>query len=123
MAAVIDQLPLSNLSLDGPKGLSARTFGYVPSNSPVESGVASSGYIIPPLHRDYSAYNNPNSVTAVNFNGQSVLQTATVSTLDEIDVNRPKNGAAGAAGSVVSQIYQSIPSETYPSKGPSGGHY
>jgi hypothetical protein len=114
---VLDQVTLSNLSLDGPTGLSARAFGYIPSPSPIEAGVAT------PLHRDYSAYSDPSSVTAVNFNGQSVLQTATISTLDEIDVNRPKNGAAGAAGSVVSQIYQSIPSQTYPSKGPMGGHY
>ena len=120
---IYDQPFLSNLSLDGPTGLTARTFGYVPSISPIETGVASSGYDIPPLHRNYSAYDDPNTVTAVNFNGQSVLQTATVSTLDDIDPSRPKNGAAGAAGSVVSQIYQSTPGQNYKDKGPMGGHY
>jgi len=114
---VLDQVTVSNLSLDGPTGLSARKFGYIPSPSPIESAVAT------PLHRDYSAYDDPNSVTAVNFNGQSVLQTATVSTLDEIDPNRPINMAAGAAGSVVSQIYQSTPGQNYKDKGPMGGHY
>ena len=114
---IYDQPFLSNLSLDGPTGLTARAFGYVPSPSPIESAVAT------PLHRDYSAYDDPSTVTAVNFNGQSVLQTATVSTLDDIDPSRPKNGAAGAAGSVVSQIYQSTPGQNYKDKGPMGGHY
>lgn len=123
--SVLTQLTKSNLSLDGTTGLTNRKFGYVPANSPVEPGTANSGYPITPLHRDYSAYENPNKINAVNFNknGESVLQTATPSRLDETDINCPTNFQAGAVGSVVSQIYKSTLGQNYKDKGPTGGKY
>jgi hypothetical protein len=117
MASVLDQYTASGLSLDGTRGFSSRTFTFQPAPSPIESAVATA------LHRDYSAFDNPSRLTARNFNGETVLSTATVSTLDETDPIAPKNTQAGLAGGVVSQIYKSTVGQEYSDKGPVGGKY
>ena len=61
------------------------------------------------------------NVKVLDFNGTFI--TPPSSQLDETDVNAPKNLAAGAAGSVVSQVYKSSAKQTYTDKGPVGGHY
>ena len=113
--SVLDQLTQSNLSLDGTRGYSDRKFGFTPAPSPISTADATA------LHRDYSAFDNPKNVKVADFNGTFV--TPQPSKLDETDPNAPKNVAAGAAGSVVSQIYKSTAKQTYTDKGPVGGHY
>jgi hypothetical protein len=112
--SVLDQLTQSNLSLDGTRGYSNRKFGFTPAPSPISSADATA------LHRDYSAFENPKTVQASNFNGDSVLNSTKVSSLDETDPNAPKNLKAAAAGF---QTYKSTPKQTYTDKGPVGGHY
>jgi hypothetical protein len=118
--AIIDQYTKSNFSLDGVRGLTDRKFGFSPAPTPVEPGTTNSGYPNSPLHRDYSAFENPKEVQALNFNGDSVLKTAKISSLDETDPNAPKNLKASIAGF---QTYKSTVNQTYTDKGPSGGHY
>jgi hypothetical protein len=112
---VLDQLTQSNLSLDGTRGFSARKFGFTPAPSPISTSDATA------LHRDYSILDNPKNVKVSDFNGTFV--TPKPSQLDETDVDAPKNLAAGAAGSVVSQIYKSSAGQNYRDKGPVGGKY
>jgi hypothetical protein len=112
---VLDQLTKSNLSLDGTKGYSNRKFGFTPSPSPISTADATA------LHRNYSILDNPKNVKVSDFNGTFV--TPLPSQLDETDVNAPFNAAAGAAGSVVSQIYKSSAGQNYKDKGPVGGKY
>jgi hypothetical protein len=113
---VLDQLTQSNLSLDGTRGFAAREFGFIPAPSPISSADATA------LHRDYSILDNPKNVKVVDFNGTFTLPPKP-SQLDETDVNAPKNTSAGAAGSVVSQIYKSTAGQNYKDKGPVGGKY
>ena len=114
MESVLNQLPASTLSLDGPRGLSARQFGYRPAPSPIETAVADA------LHRDYSILGNPNA-SLVDFNGTVFNKPS--STLDETDPIAPSNMQAGTPGSVVQQIYKSTAGQEYNDKGPAGGHY
>lgn len=106
MPAIINQLTNSNLSLDGPNGFSARTFGYFPQPSPID-GTATA------LHRDYSIFNNPN-VNVKDFNG-SVFNTP-ASNLDETDPLAPNN-LTGI------QVYKSTQGQNYKNLGPSDGKY
>lgn len=117
---VLDQLTQSNLSLDGTSGLSGRNFNFTPSPTPLEPTTTKSGYPNSPLHRNYSVFNDPKNTLAVNFNGQSVLQTATVSSLDETDPNAPANPFAISG---VIKEYKSSPGQKYSDKGPAGGHF
>jgi Na+-transporting NADH:ubiquinone oxidoreductase subunit NqrF len=112
---VLDQLTQSNLSLDGTRGFTTRNFGFIPAPSPISSADATA------LHRNYSILNNPKNVKVLDFNGTFV--TPPPSSLDETDTNAPFNTAAGAAGSVVSQIYKSSTGQNYKDKGPVGGKY
>ena len=112
---VLDQLTQSQYSLDGTRGFADRKFGFTPAPSPISAADATA------LHRDYSAFDNPKNVKVADFNGTFI--TPKPSQLDETDVNAPKNTNAGAAGSVVSQIYKSTSGQNYKDKGPVGGHY
>ena len=112
---VLDQLTQSKLSLDGTRGFADRKFGFTPAPSPISAADATA------LHRNYSAFDNPKNVKVSDFNGTFV--TPPPSQLDETDPNAPFNPAAGAAGSVVSQVYKSSAKQTYADKGPVGGKY
>lgn len=112
---VLDQLTQSQYSLDGTRGFADRKFGFTPAPSPISAADATA------LHRDYSAFDNPKNVKVADFNGTFI--TPKPSQLDETDANAPKNTLAGAAGSVVSQIYKSTSGQNYKDKGPVGGHY
>jgi len=105
---VIDQLTISNLSLDGPTGLSARIYGYFPQPSPIDGTTAT------PLHRDYSIFSNPSNTYIKNFNG-TVLNKPE-SNLDETDPIAPQN-LTGI------QIYKSTAGQNYDDLGPADGHY
>lgn len=105
---VIDQLTVSNLSLDGPTGLSARTYGYFPQPSPIDGTTATS------LHRDYSIFSNPSSTYIKNFNG-TVLNKSE-SNLDETDPIAPQN-LTGI------QVYKSTAGQTYKDLAPPGAHF
>jgi len=118
--AIIDQYTSSNLSLDGSRKLADRKFGFTPAPTPVEPVTTNSGNPNSPLHRDYSAFENPKEIQAANFNGTSVLKTAKVSSLDETDPNAPFNKFV-ANGTIMG--YKSTSGQQYPDKGPSGGHY
>jgi hypothetical protein len=114
--SILDQLTQSNLSLDGSRGYSSRSFGFRPAPSPIGDKADATA-----LHRDYSAFNNPSRVYVKDFNGTIFNRPA--STLDETDPIAPNNTQAGTPGSVVSQIYKSSPGKNYDDLGPTGGHY
>lgn len=107
MPAIINQLTNSNLSLDGPNGFQARTFGYFPQPSPIDGTTATA------LHRDFSIFGTP-LVNVKDFNG-SIFNTPQ-SNLDETDPLAPNN-LLGI------QIYKSNPGQKYKDLGPSDGRY
>jgi hypothetical protein len=99
--AIIDQFKKSNLSLDGSRNLSSRTFGYVDAASTVDK-----------LHNKYSIYTDP-KVKLVDFNGSSAVRAE--STLDELDPIAPVNSAATQ--------YKSSTGRRYKDLGPGEGRY
>ena len=99
--AIIDQLGKSNLNLDGSKGLSNRTFGYVAPDATINK-----------LHNKYSIYTDP-KIKLVDFNGSSAVRPE--STLDELDAIAPNNTQA--------QQYKSSTGKRYKDLGPAEGHY
>lgn len=105
---VLDQLTVSNLSLDGPTGLSARIYGYFPQPSPVDGTTATS------LHRDYSIFSNPGNTSIKNFNG--TVFNKPESNLDETDPIAPQN-LTGI------QVYKSTTGQNYKDLGPVDGHF
>jgi hypothetical protein len=120
MASVLDQLPDSNLSLQGNR-LTANP------NSPAWGYQAPGGTLNPALSQlqnTYSVDGNPNE-RIVDFNRQALGGVTTVkspSGLDELDPNAPKNNGAGTGG-VVSQIYKSAQGRKYKDLGPQPGRY
>ncbi len=121
MASVLDQLPLSTLSLQG-NGLTANP------NSPAWGYPDVTGELAPDLSSlqyTYSVDGNPN-VRIEDYNRVALGGSTTVrppASLDELDPNAPNNNQAGFAGSVVSQIYKSASGRKYRDLGPQPGRY
>jgi hypothetical protein len=126
MASVLNQLPLSTLSLVG------NSFNAQP-NSPAWGYQAvgaggNTGTLDPALSQlqnTYSVDGNPNE-RIVDFNRQALGGSTAVkppAQLDELDPNAPRNTQAGLAGSVVSQIYKSPQGRRYKDLGPQPGRY
>jgi len=121
MASVLDQLPVSTLSLVG-NGYNAQP------NSPAWGYQAPGGTLNPALselQNTYSVDGNPNE-QIVDFNRPSLGGVTAVkppARLDELDPNAPNNFQAGLAGSVVSQIYKSPQGRRYKDLGPQPGRY
>ena len=118
--SVLDQLPQSNLSLQGN--------GFNPqSNQPSWGYQAPLGTLDPrlsQLHDVYSVDGIPNE-RVVDFNRQALGGATSVkapASLDELDSNAPNNTQAGMGG-VVSQIYKSAPGRKYRDLGPQPGRY
>jgi hypothetical protein len=118
MASVLDQLPLSTLSLQGN--------GFDPQqNQPFWGYINGQTGIVDPalseLHDTYSVDGNPNE-RIYDFNRASlggVTQVRPPARLDELDPNAPNNTQAGLGG-VVSQVYKSSPGRQYRDLGPPG---
>lgn len=107
MPSVLNQLPVSPLSLDGPSNLTNRIFGYFPQPSPIDGTTPTA------LHRDYSVFGNPSNTNVRDFNGSSFNRPP--STLDETDPIAPNN--------LSSQVYKSTLGQNYKDLGPIEGHY
>lgn len=123
---VINQLPISTLSLDG-NGFS------VQRNSPAWGYANGTGQLNPALSTlqyTYSVDGNPNT-KIVDFNRLALGGITTIkvpSMLDELDPNAPKNYQVGNPntsniGTVVSQAYKSPTGQQYKQKGPADGRY
>ena len=123
MASVLDQLPVSTLSLVG-NGYNARP------NSPAWGYQAPDGNntldpALSELQNTYSVDGNPNE-RIVDFNRPALNGVTSVkppATLDELDPNAPRNTQAGSPGGVVSQIYKSPQGRRYKDLGPQPGRY
>jgi hypothetical protein len=121
MASVLNQLPVSTLSLVG-NGFNARP------NSPAWGYQSSLGTLDPALSQlqlTYSVNGNPNE-RIVDFNRAALGGVTSVkppAILDELDPNAPNNTQAGHAGGVVSQIYKSPNGRRYKDLGPQPGRY
>jgi hypothetical protein len=120
MASVLDQLPNSNLSLQGN--------GFNPQNNQPAWGYQSPLGTLDPalseLQYTYSVDGNPNE-RIVDFNRTALGGVTTVrppARLDELDPNAPNNTQAGMGG-VVSQIYKSAQGRKYKDLGPQPGRY
>ena len=122
MASVLDQLPDSDLSLQGnnfnpqPNNPS---WGYVSNNN------GSLDPALSDLQNTYSVDGNPSNERIFDFNRQALGGVTAVrppSGLDELDSNAPTNYQAGTGG-VVSQIYKSAAGKTYRDLGPADGTY
>jgi hypothetical protein len=90
-------------------------WGYIDATSNLDPAASR-------LQNTYDVNGIPN-VKLVDFNHNGVTTVKGQSTLDELDANAPKNTQAGGAGSVVSQIYKSTPTQQYKQKGPQPGRY
>lgn len=119
--SVLDQLPQSNLSLQGN--------GFNPNSNQPSWGYQSPLGTLDPrlsqLHDVYSVDGIPNE-RIVDFNRAALGGVTAVkppSTLDELDPDAPRNLQAGMGGSVVSQVYKSAPNQKYRDKGPQPGRY
>lgn len=120
MASVLDQLPNSNLSLQGN--------GFNPQNNQPAWGYQSPLGTLDPalseLQYTYSVDGNPNE-SIVDFNRTALGGVTTVrppARLDELDPNAPNNTQAGMGG-VVSQVYKSSPGRQYRDLGPPNGRF
>jgi hypothetical protein len=120
MASVLDQLPNSNLSLQGN--------GFNPQNNQPAWGYQSPLGTLDPalsqLQNTYSVDGNPNE-RIVDFNRAALGGVTAVkapSRLDELDPNAPANTQAGTGG-VVSQVYKSTSGRKYKDLGPQPGRY
>ena len=117
MASVLDQLPLSNLSLQG------NNFNPNPQ-SPDWGYPDVTGELQPDLSRlqyTYSVDGDPN-VRVQDYNRAALGGVTTVrppARLDELDPNAPNLSPGG----VVSQNYNSIPGRNYRDLGPQPGRY
>lgn len=120
MASVLDQLPVSTLSLVG-NNLTANP------NSPAWGYPDASGELAPDLSSlqyTYSVDGDPN-VRIEDYNRAALGGVTAVrppASLDELDPNAPNNWQAGTGG-VVSQIYKSASGRTYRDLGPQPGRY
>lgn len=122
--SVLDQLPLSTLSLQG-NGFNPQqnqpAWGYQRTDGiaqvPLDLDPADSN-----LHLLYSIYTDPN-VRLVDFNKNGQSKVKGESILDELDPNAPANTMAGLIGSVTSQIYKSVSGRKYSDLGPQPGRY
>jgi hypothetical protein len=117
MASVLDQLPLSNLSLQGNK--------FNPKSQTADWGYPDvTGELQPDLSRlqyTYSVDGNPN-VRIQDYNRAALGGVTTVrppARLDELDPNAPNLSPGG----VVSQNYKSSPGRNYRDLGPSEGRF
>jgi hypothetical protein len=117
MASVLDQLPISTLSLQGnnfnPQSQNA-DWGYPDVTGELQPDLSS-------LQYTYSVDGDPN-VRIQDYNRAALGGVTTVrppARLDELDPNAPNLSPGG----VVSQIYKSTPSRNYKSLGPQPGRY
>jgi hypothetical protein len=122
MASVLNQLPLSTLSLVGTHGFTAPSlltsaWGYPDATNNLDPRASK-------LQYTYSVDGNPN-VRIVDYNRWALGGVTTVrppAYLDELDPNAPNNTQAGTGG-VVSQIYKSRVGQRYRDIGPPNGIY
>lgn len=115
---IIDQLPLSTLSLQGN--------GFNPQlNQPAWGYIDNTGNLDPALSKLQNTYslNNIPNVKLKDFNRNGLAAVRPQAMLDELDSNAPNNTQAGGPGSVVSQIYKSPVGRQYKQLGPSDGRY
>jgi hypothetical protein len=120
MASVLDQLPVSTLSLVG-NNLTANpqspAWGYPDASGELAPDLSS-------LQYTYSVDGDPN-VRIEDYNRAALGGVTSVrqpAILDELDPNAPNNFQAGNGG-VVSQIYKSSPGRNYRDLGPQPGRY
>jgi hypothetical protein len=114
MAAVLDQLDKSTLSLLGNK--LGGIWGYIDRDKPNDLMPSLSK-----LHYSYSVDGVPSGIYLRDYN-RGVIRTIGVpppSNLDELDQNAPKLIPTG----VVSQAYKSSTGNNYKDLGPAGGRY
>lgn len=120
MASVLDQLPVSTLSLQGNRLVAnpnSPAWGYPDASGDLDPELSS-------LQYTYSVDGDPN-VRIQDFNRVALGGSTTVrppASLDELDRNAPNNTQAGTGG-VVSQIYKSSPGRNYRDLGPQPGRY
>jgi len=115
---IIDQLPLSTLSLQG-NGFNPQpnqaSWGYVDNSGDLNPALSK-------LQNTYSLNSIPN-VKLRDFNRNGLATVRPEARLDELDNNAPNNTQVGTPGSVVSQIYKSPIGRQYKQLGPQPGRY
>ncbi len=117
MASVLDQLPVSTLSLQGNKfnpNPQSPDWGYPDATGELAPGLSR-------LQYTYSVDGNPN-VRVRDYNRAALGGVTAVrppARLDELDPNAPKLSPGG----VVSQAYKSPTGQRYKDLGPQPGRY